>query len=152
MSDSIREKAIKAAEHFQFQGTIGECERYGNGHINDTFRIQCQDERGSCPYILQRVNRNVFQNPAGLMNNIDHVTKFLREKIVRQGGDPLRETLNLVPASDGTICYISEEGDYWRAYLFIEGATSFDAVKSPEDFYESGKAFGHFQGMLADNP
>lgn len=93
MSDSIREKAIKAAEHFLFQGTVCECERYGNDHINDTFRIQCRDEKGSYPYILQRINRNVFQDPAGLMNNINHVTKFLREKIVRQGGDPIGANL-----------------------------------------------------------
>lgn len=152
MSDQIREKAVQAAAHFQFKGIFQECERYGNGHINDTFRIRLQDEKGCCFYILQRVNRAVFHDPDGLMDNISKVTGFLREKIIQKGGDPLRETLNLVPTCEGKNCYISEEGDYWRGYLFIEDAASFDAAKSLEDFYQSGKAFGDFQGMLADYP
>ena len=37
-------------------------------------------------------------------------------------------------------------------YLFIEGATCYNLVEKPEDFYQSGKAFGHFQRLLAHYP
>ena len=35
---------------------------------------------------------------------------------------------------------------------FITDATSFDQVERPEQFYQSGVAFGNFQRMLADYP
>ena len=59
---------------------------YGNGHINDTY---CVD---GPQYILQRINTSIFRNPDELMENIQNVTAFLREKIVAAGGDPDRET------------------------------------------------------------
>ena len=48
--------------------------------------------------------------------------------------------------------YVDETGEYWRVYLFIEGATCYDVVKNDNDFYQSALAFGHFQRLLADYP
>ena len=47
---------------------------------------------------------------------------------------------------------MDSQGEYWRAYTFIEHATCFDQVEKPEDFYESAVAFGNFQRLLADYP
>lgn len=47
---------------------------------------------------------------------------------------------------------MDSQGDYWRAYKFIEGATSYDQVETPEDFYQSAVSFGNFQRLLADYP
>lgn len=80
------------------------------------------------------------------------VTTYLREKITKEGGDPDRETLNVIPALDGKPYYKDSFGDYWRSYVFITDATSFDQVENPEQFYQSGVAFGHFQKLLADYP
>jgi aminoglycoside phosphotransferase (APT) family kinase protein len=41
---------------------------------------------------------------------------------------------------------------YWRAYRFIEGAKSFDEVRSEQQAFEAAKAFGGFQSMLANLP
>ncbi len=35
---------------------------------------------------------------------------------------------------------------------FIGGATTYDKVRQPEDFYRSGKAFGRFKRLLAEYP
>lgn len=135
-----------------FKGAEVSRERYGSGHINDTFLVVCSENGQKHTYILQRMNHDIFKDPVSLMNNVAGVTSFLREKIVEAGGDPDRETLNLVPTKDGGKYYVDSENNYWRAYLFIEGATCYDAVNKPEDFYQSGKAFGHFQRMLSDYP
>jgi len=37
-------------------------------------------------------------------------------------------------------------------YLFVEGTKSIENSKSPEDLYEAGVGFGHFQRMLSDYP
>ena len=47
---------------------------------------------------------------------------------------------------------MDSQGNYWRMYLFIEGATCYNLVEKPEDFYQSGKAFGHFQRLLSHYP
>jgi hypothetical protein len=107
---------------------------------------------GRLQVILQRMNKDVFSNPERLMENILGVTSFLRKKIIETGGDPDRETLNVIPALDGKPYYQDSEGDYWRSYVFITDATSYDQVEVPEQFYQSGVAFGNFQRLLADYP
>ena len=119
---------------------------YGNGHINDTFCLE------SPRYILQRINTSIFKNPEELMENVEKVTDFLREKIVAAGGDPLRETLTVIKTVDGKNCYRYDEENAFRMYLFVEDTKSIENSKTPEDLYEAGVGFGRFQRMLADYP
>lgn len=102
--------------------------------------------------ILQQMNQEVLKNPVGVMENILGVTSHLRRKITEHGGDPERETLNIVCTRDGKPYFIDSEGEYWRVYRFIEDATCYDQVADDEDFYQSGYAFGNFQCLLADYP
>lgn len=139
-------------ENFQFEGEYTEGIPYGSGHINDTFRVTFQHKGETKRYILQRMNNQIFLNPEELMENVVGVTSWLRKKIVENGGEPERETLNLVPAKDGKAFYKDSEGEYWRVYLFIEGAKTYDLVENQGDFYQSAVAFGRFQGLLADYP
>jgi len=138
---------------FQFEGTFMRGNLYGSGHINDTYAVVFRlDNEKTIRYILQRINHNIFSNPEQLMENIKRVTFHLRKKIIEQGGDPERETLNIVPTRDDGMCYKDVSGRYWRAYQFIEDALSYDRVESNQDFFESGVAFGNFQKFLADFP
>lgn len=152
MSTGGCEKLDEVLAVYGFADDLTSCERYGSGHINDTFLVTDQKDGKETRYILQRMNHEVFKDPVGLMGNVAGVTRFLRKKIAEQGGDPDRETLNLVPTLDGAMFYCDSNGNYWRVYLFIAGATCYNLVEKPEDFYQSGKAFGHFQRMLADYP
>lgn len=143
----------EAMLNFQLDGVAMKAVRYGSGHINDTFLLTLKkkdDTEGHV--ILQRMNKSIFTNPVELMENILGVTSFLRKKIVENGGDPERETLNVIPAKNGKPYFVDSEGEYWRCYTFIEDATSYDQVERPEDFYQSAVSFGHFQRLLADYP
>ncbi len=124
-----------------------EPEDHGNGHINNTYLLPGKPRK-----ILQRINTSVFKQPEQVMENICAVTEHLRKKILAAGGDPLRETLTVVPTADGTPYYIAPNGDLYRMYLFIEDAVSLDRADSPETFAASAHAFGKFQQMLADFP
>ncbi|MCB7343195.1 aminoglycoside phosphotransferase family protein [Blautia obeum] len=137
---------------FKLHGELKECIRYGSGHINDTYRLTYETSQGTKRYILQRMSRNIFKKPVELMENISGVTSWLRKKIIENGGDPERETLTLVKSQTGLLYFVDSDGEYWRVYLFIEGATCYDAVKDDNDFYQSAVAFGHFQQLLADYP
>ena len=152
MGDAQCGKIREAIDLLSFEGEPISWERYGSGHINDTFRLVCRDGEKEHLYILQRINHEIFTDPVSLMRNIAGVTSFLREKIIAQGGDPYRETLNIVKSRDGKDYVTDSDGNYWRGYLFISGATCFDKVRNPDDFYQSGKAFGHLQRQLAEYP
>ena len=139
--------------HFKYEGILIDERPYGSGHINDTVCLTCDLGSGKHRrYILQRMNDDIFKKPRELMENIMNVTSFLRNKIIRNGGDPDRETLNVIRTVDGENYLVDEDGDFWRMYIFIEDATSFDTVEKPEDFYNSALSFGNFQKLLADYP
>lgn len=85
-------------EQFQFKGIFLNAELFGSGHINDTYAAVFQLEAGNTiRYILQRINNRIFKEPEQLMENISGVTSYLRNTIIENGGDPERETLNIVP-------------------------------------------------------
>jgi len=121
---------------------------YGKGHINDTYLSNSCEPR----YILQRINHNVFKRPQDVMENIVRVTGHLKKKIIEEGGDPKRETLNLVLTHAGASYYVTAKGDYFRMYEFIEGAQTYEIVEEPIHFYNAAKAFAKFQQRLADFP
>lgn len=144
--------AEKTLEIFALPAGKGTISSYGDGHINDTYRLVLETAEDTQVYIVQRMSRIAFPHPEELMENIVGVTGWLKEKITAAGGDPLRETLNLIPTRDGASFYIDEDGEYWRVYLFVKDTLSFSKVERPEDFYESAEAFGNFQRLLDGYP
>lgn len=133
---------------FQIDGEYVSCEPYGSGHINRTYAAVFKTANGTKRYILQKINSALFTNVDGLMNNIKLVTEFNRAEIEKRGGDPLRESLTLVYTHDGKSYYKTDSDEYYRVYVFIEGALGYDVVEKPEHFYESAVAFGKFAQLL----
>ena len=123
---------------------------FGNGHINSTFmvRIAGTDKQ----YILQRINSYVFIHPKDVMENIRHVTEFLRGKIAEAGGNPDRETITLVPARTGEACAEDAEGQVWRVMLFVPDTFSPELPDNLDILEECGGAFGRFARLLDDFP
>lgn len=126
---------------------------HGSGHINDTYLSIYRHRGAAVRYVHQRVNRRVFRDPVGLMDNVARVTRHLRDRLLRAGEpDLLRRCLTLVPTVDGTPWFEDEDGEVWRTYLFIEGARTYDVIESERHAYQGGRAFGEFQRLLADLP
>lgn len=145
--------ALNMAKRFALDGEPVDAKPYGCGHINDTYCVCCHREgKPQRRYILQRVNNNVFKNVPELMDNMIRVTAFLKDRVVEAGGDPDRECLQLVPDRSGAMFLQDEEGGFWRCFIFIENAVTFQTVEKPEHFYYSACAFGRFQRLLADFP
>lgn len=129
--------------HYALDGSVISCERYGCGHINETYLVHTASGKR---YILQKINHHIFKDVPGLMENIAAVTGFLRNRET----DP-RRVLTLVPTAGGE-SYLQLEGGYWRVYDFVEGSICLQAPESKEDFYQSAVAFGAFQQQLQDFP
>ena len=134
---------VPAIRHFRITGSPVSCAEFGSGHINLTYKVNCDD--GSA-YILQRINQYVFTDPKAVMENVGAVTEYLRTRV----SDP-SEILHFVSSDTGTYYYVDEAGEYWRCYEFADGLC-LDLPESDKDFYESAIAFGRFQEMLRDFP
>ncbi len=129
---------------FCLEGKAADCQRYGNGHINDTYKVDCEN---GVEYILQRLNGHVFPHPNEVMENIARVTGHLRQLVQ----DP-RGVLRLIPTQNGADYYVDDTGSYWRLYNFVGHSLCLERAESPRDFYESGVAFGRFQSQLTAFP
>lgn len=153
MNSSIADSELKVIlDFFGFPGILTEISPLGNGHINDTLLL-CYSDKGTVKrYVLQKINKFVFNHPDELMENTMRVTEHIRRKLELSGGDCERGALRIVPASNGDKYYIDSKGDYWRVTKFVENTVCLEAVSGPEEFYECGLAFGTFQSQLADYP
>ena len=127
----------------------GQAIPYGSGHINDTYLLASPNGE---KYIIQRINNDVFKKPEEVMENIVAVTEHIRKKIVAQGTDPARQVLHYLKTKDNKYYHKTADGRYYRAYVYVDGVTTYDIVEKPEDFYKAAKAFGKFQKQLSDFP
>ena len=133
----------QAIEHFPISGRAVTCERYGEGHINQTYLVETDS---GAKYILQRLSNVAFHDIPGLMDNIIRVTQHIAAKTDREDG-----TLHFLPSDGGKYYHVDDEGYSWRCYRFVD-ALCIQAPESEEDFYQSAVAFGTFQDQLRDFP
>lgn len=142
----------KILDFYKLDGRLINAVSYGNGHINNTICLTYETSVGRKQYILQKINKYVFHHPEELMENAVAITEHLRKKIAAGGGDPERETVNIVSAPGGAFYYLDERQDVWRIEKFVENTKTYQVADSPELMYETGRAFGHFQYQLSDFP
>ncbi len=150
MIDYKSNTALQPANHFEIKGNIQHIERFGSGHINDTFSVKT-DHPDKKSYLLQRINHHIFANVDGLMRNTKIVLDHLKSKLAYLGEERVEKaTLTLIPTKDGQLYHRDEEGNYWRMFILIQGTKSYDIVRTPAQAYSGGQAFGEFQKQLSD--
>src|SRR5438067_10327366 len=110
----LKHDVREVAGHFRIAGEFLAAEPYGSGHINDTYCVTFDQGGARVRYILQRINHNIFKNPAALMENIQRVTSHLGKKT--SGTDQSRRVLTLVPSRAGQPFHRDDQGNHWRTY------------------------------------
>jgi len=137
-------------DNFNIKGTILSVEPFGGGHINDTFRIKSKLQEDHY-YILQNVNRYVFRDIEGLMNNISIVTEHIREKLKRNNvSDYKRRSLELIKTKEDWLYFEDNDGKCWRLFNFIEDHIVYDGAPNTEIAFEGARMFGQFLNHLSD--
>jgi hypothetical protein len=132
---------------------VSSCETYGNGHINDTWLVTCNNQGKKVHYILQRINHTIFKNVPALMENVDRVCSHMRTLGLESGAvKGLRRPLTLCLTHEQKSYYQDKEGNFWRVYDFIEDTVSVDVLESDKQAYEAAKSFGAFQRCLSNLP
>lgn len=141
---------LDIASHFRLCGDVMAIKECHSGHINRTYFLTCKNGRTTKRYTMQMINTNVFKKPDEVMENIVNVTGYIRERLISEGLDPSRRTLNVIYTVDGNWGYVDADGNYWRFYDYIEDSDNYNQVESAEMFERVGYAFGHFQMQLSD--
>ncbi|MGP1489562.1 MAG: phosphotransferase enzyme family protein [Treponema sp.] len=145
-------------KQFALYGDLQSFKAFGGGHINSTY-LSVWDQAGvQVRYTHQRINKEVFKQPEQVVANIRQVTEHIAAKLGTNAGNTPAETgipisrrvLQLIPTRSGQFFYIDPAGEYWRTYLFIEQASTFEVMESPELAHKVGVAVGTFQHQLAD--
>lgn len=140
------------ANQFNLKGTVTNIKPFGNGHINDTFKIFIQEPEFP-DYILQRKNHHVFKDIPGMMENIVRVTDHIRKKLQKENTNEItKKVITHIQCTNGDYFYKDRDGNYWTVFLFIQGSHSVEKIENYEHAYLAGKGFGKFQEQLADLP
>ena len=162
MNDKDRAKIFK---QFAIYGDLQSFQAFGKGHINNTYLSVWNQAGTQVRYTHQRINKHVFKKPAEVIENIRHITEHIAAKLavdtdIKVNADvrflvedtisASRRILTLVPTKDGRFFYVDRDGEYWRTYLFIEKASTFEQMDSPALAYKVGAAVGIFQQQLSD--
>lgn len=131
-------------EKFRIKGELYSYEAITMGNINATYKVTYMREGGELKsYLFQRVNTHVFKSPVEIMENIDRVTTFIREKY------PDQITLHFHHTDEG-LNYFEKDGDsFWRVVNYVDSVT-FNASEDLAVIEATGKAFGRFQTQLSD--
>ena len=147
LNDTLR----AVASRFEIPGDFQLARPYGSGHINDTYAVDFDQGGTGLRYIVQRINHRIFRQPEQLMDNIVRVTEHVHRKLA-DGPDSTRRTLTVIRTRSGQPCYVDDTGHYWRVYVFVEKALTYDVIEDEKQAYEAARAFGAFQKKLVDLP
>ena len=144
------EAVLRIAGGFRTGGPATGAVELRAGHINDSFVVSTASGRR---FLLQRVNRYVFPNPARVMENIVRITRHLERRL---GPESARRRLTLVPAVDGGMwsetAAMEGTADWWRMYELIEDTTTELRASTPEQAFLAAQAFGRFEMQFIDLP
>ena len=144
---AYQEKQLQEiSKKFQIYGEILHAETLKIGHINETYTATYDQGGTRVRYIHQKINRSVFKNPVGVMKNVMRVTTHIRKKQeARNVRDATRRSLVVIPARDGKSFVENGDHEVWRTFVFVEGVETYEAVQTPEQAFQAGRAFGEFR-------
>ena len=146
-TDALAEKLSAVGAAFRLPGTFSGYTELKNGNINQTYKVTytVTDACGAArekSYLAQKINTAAFKNPVELMENIDRVTAFLRQK----RPDAVHLHFHHIATGEN---YLREPDGFWRMSNYVRSVT-FNSGENLDVVRAAGEAFGDFQMLLSD--
>lgn len=139
---------------FNVSGRLVSLQPFGGGNINDTYLAIYRNTFSESQVILQRINRNVFQRPEVVMENMHQVTRHCHEKLQADANagrdDRVWQMPMIIKSKDSNAYVCDDRGEVWRVITRIMSAKAFDVAQGPEHALECGAALGHFHYLVSD--
>ena len=148
MDEKLARKLQQVGEAFGLEGPFFSFEEISTGNVNHTYKTNYIRDDGTGmarikSYLVQRVNTYAFKNPVALMDNIDLVTEYIRQK------RPGQTCLHFHHTTDSRKTYLMDGDEFWRICNYVPSVT-YDSCDDLEIVRGAAKAFGDFQTTLAD--
>jgi hypothetical protein len=115
---------------------------FGSGLINYTWKIT--DQQNEDKFILQQINKNVFQSPFQIAENIDKVSEYLA---VNNPGYFFPAPL-LSPSGQSIIKHT--DGEYYRLLPFVKNSVTITTVQTSGEAFEAASQFAQFTCLLSE--
>ena len=131
---------IAIASQFCPQQAVVDVQPLGNGLINDTFLVTTADSR----FVLQRINRQVFPEPALISGNLQVLSQHLAQQ-----KSPRLQLPDIISSVDKQLNFQDSHGDFWRAQSFIADTDSLETLRSLADAEQVGFALAHFHKLFS---
>lgn len=147
MTEEILNKDIaKLTEKYGIEGDMTSFGPTGDGHINDTIKVNFVKNGVKSSYIYQRLNTDIFEDPYTVMANVKKVTDYIADTF---GADSPEASmiLGFMLNCDGEN-YTVIDGRFWRLSRFVLSRT-YTVITDGEVLYNTGHAFGSFQRILS---
>jgi Ser/Thr protein kinase RdoA (MazF antagonist) len=124
----------------QFSRSVLNIQPLGNGLINDTYLVITEAK----PFVLQRINKQVFPNPEQIMANLLALNQHVEQTNDTQITLKIPQLLTTENPSN---FFRDEQGDYWRALSFIDNTESLETISTLEQAQQVGFALGQFHRL-----
>ena len=143
-------KAI--ASQFQIGGVITSITPLGEGNVNETYQVICQEnifqEQILPDQMMQRINTAVFPRPELVMANINVLANHMASRPVDKGW----VMPTAIPLRNSGQTWLEQDGQIWRMLTFVENAQTLQTIGSIQEAHEVGRALGVFHHLVRDIP
>lgn len=126
-------------QQFSIEGEDLVVQAFGSGLINHTWLVKHAGKK----YILQKINKHVFNQPGCIDNNL----RLLADYLSCHYPDYL--FTKPLYTKDHKSLVEPDNNDSYRLFSFVEGSHSYTVVEQKELAYEAAKQFGKFTRLLA---
>ena len=156
-SDMPQASLQRVAEAFELQGSANSITPLGSGNVNATFLVDTGRER----LVLQRLNTQVFPQPALVMGNLERLNSHVGQRLHAERAQPNGGLLGrrrwelpqLIRCRNTHRSWITcEAGHTWRMLRYVENCQSHEVVSGPEQALELGWGLGLFHRLISDLP
>ena len=139
----MEEEIRKLCKEFMIPGQYDSYEEITVGNVNKTYKVNYLNNDGNIKsYVVQQLNTYVFRNPTQVMENIEKITEYIRQKKPDEPSLHFHHTLDKKT-------YVHDNTGFWRLFNFIPSFTC-DVCDDLHMVCNAGEAFGEFQMLLSD--
>ncbi len=125
---------------YGFDESAVEVKPFGNGLINHTWKLSLGDSE----FIMQRINSDIFKQPANIAYNIRTIASYLQLEHPNY--------LFVVPlrTKAGEEYFFDGQNGYYRLFPFVPGSHTENVMQSPAKAGEAAMLFGKFTRLLSE--
>ncbi|MEO0394859.1 MAG: aminoglycoside phosphotransferase family protein [Cyanobacteria bacterium P01_A01_bin.137] len=135
------------AQQFVGYGPVRDIRPLGSGNINDTYLVDAEQ-----PFVLQRINTEVFTQPRQVMDNLCQFVSHAHERLSQAPFNRRWEVPTVLRTNDDQHHWTDDQGNIWRGLSFVSDTTTFNTIQDPHHAIEIGYGLGCFHSLLSDLP